>query len=292
MGDKLVKSEKRVKVFLFIFFSIVFGILYLGISLVVSNVEDRIYSRNLIDAIDENDHELLESLLEKKGDLNATPYSTFQSFFLELFNDSPLFYAIRNGDVESVRLLLEHGADTNRISGGYTPLMATGQSGNVERFDIASLLIDYSADVYFVDKWGNTPARYFASTYNSNDDYESGYDLFLKFVSLNAIPSHTQEFYYGNYFLYAVTTNNVFIVDYLINSMDYDIDSLGKDGVSALIRATQYNAFLVVEYLVENGADVSYRDSFNKSAYDYALEKNFTESISILEPWKLIFKKT
>jgi uncharacterized protein len=279
-----VKSDIRVKAILFVYFFLVFGVLSFGVSIVISNVKDRIYSGNLIDAINENDHEKLEYFLNKKADVNATPYSVFQSFFLEIFNDPPLFYAIRSGDVESVRLLLEHGADPNIITiDGYTPLEATAQSLNIERFDIANILLDYNADVDFIDQWGNKPALYFVVGYNRNDNYTKGYELFLRFLSLDAIPDSSQEFYYGNYLLYAVSTNNVLIVDYLINFMNYDMLSIGKDGASALIRAVQYKAVLVVEYLIENGADVSYQDSFNKSALDYAVEKNFIDMISLLE---------
>lgn len=246
------------------------------------NSSDRLYSRNLIQAIEESNHSKLEELLEDKGNINAVPYSKFHAFFLEIFNDPPLFYAIRKGDVVSVRLLLEHGANANILSDNYTPLMVTAQSINVERFTIAKLLLDYNADANFVDKWGNTPVLRFNLNHNSNDDYENGYDLFLRLCSLNAIPNDTQEFTYGNFLMYAVTTNNVLIVDYLINTLNYDMHSLGKDGVSALIRATQYNAVLVVEYLVQNGVDVSYRDSFNKTAYDYAFEKNYTDILNLL----------
>lgn len=145
-------------------------------------------------------------------------------------------------------------------------------------------MLDYHADVDYINKREKHTILYFTVGYNRHDDYAKGYELFLRFLSLNAVPDSSQEFTYGNFLLYAVTTNNVLIVDYLINSMNYDLHSIGKDGVSALIRATQYNATLVVEYLVQEGADISYRDGFNKSAYDYAVEKNYAEIISILEP--------
>lgn len=255
----------------------------LGWVVIIHNIQERLYSRNLIAAIEENDHEKLEELLGKNGNIDAVPFSSFHAFFLEIFNDPPLFYAIRNGDVESVQLLLEHGANANIVLDDYYPLMVAAQSLKIERFEIANLLIDYSADINKEDKWGNTPVQYFVIGYNRNDDYESGYALFIRFVSINAIPSNNQEFYYGNYLLYAVSTNNTEIVDYLIENYDYNMNSMGRDGTTALIRATQYNAILVVEYLIENGVDTTYTDNFGKTAYDYAVEKGFIEIINLLE---------
>lgn len=259
------------------------GVFLFGIFTVISNIRDRVYSRNLIAAIEASDYIELEELLEKKGNVDAVPYSGFHSFFLEIFNDPPIFYAIRNGDTESVKLLLEHGANPNLSSDGYTPLNEALQSKNIERFDIANLLLDYGADVDLDDRWGVKPVLYFTQGYNRNDDYTKGYALFLRFLSLGTIPENSQEFTYGNYLLYAVTTNNVLIVDYLLNTMNYDIHSTGKNGASTLIRATQYNAILVVQYLIENGVDIFYSDSFNKTAYDYAVEKNFTEIMGLLD---------
>jgi ankyrin repeat protein len=259
-------------------------IIGLGGLLLILMFSERSYSRDLIKAIEDSNYDKLEELLEKNGNINAKPYSDFHALFLEIYNDPPIFYAIRKGDINSVRLLLEHDAKVNIVSDYYTPLMETAHSINIERFEIANLLLDYGADIGFVDKWGNTPVLQFNINHNSEDDYNSGYGLFLRFVSLGAIPNCSQQFTYGNFMLYAVTTNNVLIVDYLINSMNCDIRSTGKDGVSALIRATQYNSILVVEYLVDNGVDRAYNDDFNKTAYDYAVEKNYTEIMNILEP--------
>jgi ankyrin repeat protein len=252
--------------------------------LIINSIANRLYTRNLIEAIDESNYDRLEELLDKNGNIDAKPYNNFHAFFLEIFNDPPLFYAIRKGDTRTVEMLLEHGADVNIESDDQKPIMVAARSLNVERFAIAQLLIDYGADINYADKWGVAPVLSFSLSHNSKDDYDLGYDLFLRFVSLGVIPESIQEFTYGNFLLYAVTTNNVLIVDYLINVLDYDIHTTGKDGVSALIRASQYHSTLVVEYLLERDVDISYKDDFNKSAYDYALEKDYTDIMILLKP--------
>lgn len=272
---KLTK-EKIILFFIVIIFIIV-GVI------VMHDIKQKIYSRNIIAAIEQKNYTKLSELLDKKGNVDALPFNNFYALITEKFNEPPLFYACRKGDVESVEMLLNHGANTNITTNNYTPLMATAESLNVERFKIANLLIDNSAEINYVDKWGKTAVLYFANGYNRNDNYEDGYNLFIKMVSMKVIPGKDLEFYYGNYLLYAVSTNNVRIVDYLIENLNYDINSVGRDGVTTLIRATQYNAIDVVRYLIENGVDVNAKDNNNKTAYDYAKDKNNIEIISLLE---------
>ena len=62
-------------------------------------------------------------------------------------NNAELVKAIENGNIETVRMLLENGANPNvgYIDSGYTPLMAaSGYRGSLE---MAKLLISYGAGV-------------------------------------------------------------------------------------------------------------------------------------------------
>jgi hypothetical protein len=63
---------------------ILFTFLVFGLStfLIVHHLSNRVYSRDLIEVIEESDYEKLSILLDKKGNIDAKPYSTFQSFFL------------------------------------------------------------------------------------------------------------------------------------------------------------------------------------------------------------------
>jgi ankyrin repeat protein len=66
-----------------------------------------------------------------------------------------LLFAARNGNLESVRLLLDAGADPNEIApGGSTALLV---AINNYHYETASLLVDYGADVNGADKGGRTP---------------------------------------------------------------------------------------------------------------------------------------
>ena len=61
-----------------VFFLILSGTVWL---VIISSINSRIYSRNLISAIDESNYARLEELLDKKGNVDAKPYSNFHAFF-------------------------------------------------------------------------------------------------------------------------------------------------------------------------------------------------------------------
>jgi uncharacterized protein len=62
---------------------------------------------------------------------------------------TPLHFAVRQGDMESVRRLIEAGADVNAMSAdGKEPLGLAAYNGN---YDIASYLIDHKADLNHAD---------------------------------------------------------------------------------------------------------------------------------------------
>mgnify|MGYP002819241621 CR=1 FL=1 len=63
--------------------------------------------------------------------------------------------AVQKGSKDTVRLLLDHGADVNAADiNEWTPLMEAVQKGSKE---IVQLLLDRGADVNVADSWGNTP---------------------------------------------------------------------------------------------------------------------------------------
>lgn len=58
---------------------------------------------------------------------------------------TPLMCAGQNGQVETARILIDHGADVNKVGFlGMTPLIAAGQGGNPE---VISLLLEKGANI-------------------------------------------------------------------------------------------------------------------------------------------------
>ncbi|ANB59930.1 ankyrin repeat domain-containing protein [Anoxybacteroides amylolyticum] len=68
--------------------------------------------------------------------------------------NTPLHYAIDSGDIELVRLLVQHGADVNATNeAGTTPLMKAAQFGQTE---IVKFLYAHGADINRTDDQGET----------------------------------------------------------------------------------------------------------------------------------------
>lgn len=75
----------------------------------------------------------------------------------EYKNTTPLGTAISKGDVETVKRLIEYGADVNERCNGMTPLMMAARYNKVE---IINLLLENGADLKTKDKKGFTALKY------------------------------------------------------------------------------------------------------------------------------------
>ncbi len=133
---------------------------------------------------------------------------------------TPLFVASFNGHIEIVKILLEHGADINKINtseGGdeVTPLIAAVQCGHVE---IVKILLDQGA---YIDK-----------------------------------PEVEHEF---TPLVAAVQFGHVEIVKILLSSPLVDVDKRRKDGESALFFAIKAKQFSLMELLLERGAMIDFK---------------------------------
>ncbi|RKQ63180.1 ankyrin repeat protein [Thermovibrio guaymasensis] len=118
--------------------------------------------------------------------------------FRNKFNQTPLFYAVNNDNVEFAKFLVKHGANVNAkdffgitplhqavISGSYKVakfLIKNGAEVNAKdnygytplhlaaiynRPKIAKLLIENGADVNAKDNYGNTPLHYCGTTFGT-----------------------------------------------------------------------------------------------------------------------------
>lgn len=79
---------------------------------------------------------------------------TSTSIVAKADNSMTLMEAIFDGNLESVKSLLDKGADVNaKMEGGVTPLMVASVQGNLE---VANLLLDRGTDINAKTEKGNT----------------------------------------------------------------------------------------------------------------------------------------
>ena len=163
---------------------------------------------------------------------------------------TPLIIAAHNGHLNSVKILLQYGADIedrgtlkieDQVIEGCTPLWAAAAFG---RLDVVKLLIEQNADVDGRTSTDSTPLR--AAVYGGHLDnvrclVESGADVNAR-TDLESTPL-TVACYRGH--LNTVT--------YLINKGAF-IDLQDKDGNTALHYAVQWGHFEIVSELLALGA--------------------------------------
>ncbi|WP_194765765.1 ankyrin repeat domain-containing protein [Tamlana sp. I1] len=93
------------------------------------------------------------------GSIYATPeHLTFKDYKIEaIYKVNSFCVSIAKGDFETVKILIERGADVNAKSAGMTPAMYAAKYNRVE---ILNLLIENGADLKTKCDKGNTAAKY------------------------------------------------------------------------------------------------------------------------------------
>ena len=157
----------------------------------LGSVDEDNLAEQIIEAWNKNDFELVISIIEKNGKVALEqPLNTFGDTILfyaisdfykvirlmELGadvnitngdNETPLHRSMTEGDPETVRLLLESGADPSAVDHvRRSPLHYTSSGRNKFRNlnQIIDLLVEYGANVNHLDKWGRN-ALYLAIIY-------------------------------------------------------------------------------------------------------------------------------
>lgn len=160
-----------------------------------------------------------------------------------------LYEAVKNDDVEWVKLCINHGAYVNaRVGGGSTVLMSANSK------DVADVLIKAGADVNAKDTNGLT-----ALIFTTSHDRKAIAELLIKAgADVNA-----------------KTNDGLTALMYVTYSGRKDIAELlikaGADGNAALIFAIDNNNEPAAKLLIELGADVNAKDNDGLSLLTHAI---------------------
>ena len=160
--------------------------------------------------------------------------------------NTPLYRAVAFDHMEVVKLLLSKGADVNKAKkDGDTPLTIASYEGHTE---IVKLLLAKGADINKVDKDGET-ALYVASEGNRFDIVEM-----LRKAGANVNKADNR----GRTPLYVASREgNVSSVRELLKSKNVQVDKVDKDGWTPLMIASQFGAPLCARALLKAGANVN-----------------------------------
>jgi ankyrin repeat protein len=168
-----------------------------------------------------------------------------------------LLYACRHGHFDTVKYLVEQGANVNAVDNhnnspgehGTTALMYAsvnpayigllGVANADTRFNIVKYLVEHGADVNAKNAKGRTAL------------------------------------------MWASTNRRLEIVKYLVEH-GADVNPKDYEGSTALLNAASGRRFNIVKYLVEHGADVNARPEFGYTALIYASEKGRLDIVKYL----------
>jgi uncharacterized protein len=179
---------------------------------------------------------------------------------------TPLVYAVRSNDLDSVKALLAAGADVNQVTGyGWSPLLVATQN---RYYRLGAYLLDHGADVNLANKGAWTPL--YLATDNRNiesGDYpvRKGDMDHLDFIKLlldkganvNARMKDSTE------------TRTVFTNQWL-----------DENGATAFLRASQSGDIVLMKLLLAHGADPKIDTTLHVTALQVAAGIGWVEGIT------------
>jgi ankyrin repeat protein len=179
---------------------------------------------------------------------------------------TPLVYAVRSNDLDSVKVLLAAGADINQVTGyGWSPLLVATQN---RYYKLGAYLLDHGADVNLANKGAWTPL--YLATDNRNiesGDYpvRKGDMDHLDFIKL---------------LLDKGADVNARIKDSTETRTVFTNQWLDENGATAFLRASQSGDIVLMKLLLAHGADPKIDTVLHVTALHVAAGIGWVEGIT------------
>jgi uncharacterized protein len=179
---------------------------------------------------------------------------------------TPLVYAVRANDLESVKVLLAAGADVNQVTGyGWSPLLVATQN---RYYKLGAYLLDHGANVNLANKGAWTPL--YLATDNRNiesGDYpvRKGDMDHLDFIKL---------------LLDKGANVNARLKDSTETRTVFTNQWLDENGATAFLRASQSGDLVLMKLLLAHGADPKIDTVLHVTALQVAAGIGWVEGIT------------
>jgi ankyrin repeat protein len=179
---------------------------------------------------------------------------------------TPLIYAARANSLETVRVLLDAGADINQVSGyGWSPLLVATQN---RFYLLGKYLIEKGANVNLANKGGWTPL--YLATDNRNIE---GGDYPVR-------PTDMDDLEYIKLLLAKGADVNARMIDSSETRTVFTNQWLDERGATAFLRASQSGDLQLMKLLLEHGADPKIATNLNVTALQVAAGIGWVEGIT------------
>lgn len=179
---------------------------------------------------------------------------------------TPLVYAVRANSLESVKALLEAGADINQVTGyGWSPLLTATQN---RYYQLGVYLLEHGADVNLTNKGGWTPL-YLAT---DNRNIENG-DYPVRKPDMDHLD-------YIKVLLDKGADVNAQIKDSTETRTVFTNQWLNEEGATAFLRASQSGDLELMRLLLAHGADPKLDTALHVNALQVAAGIGWVEGIT------------
>jgi ankyrin repeat protein len=179
---------------------------------------------------------------------------------------TPLIYAVRANDLDSVKVLLAAGADVNQVTGyGWSPLLVATQN---RYYRLGAFLMDHGADVNLANKGGWTPL-YLAT---DNRNIESG-DYPVRKGDLDHLD-------FIKLLLDKGANVNARMKDSTETRTVFTNQWLNENGATAFLRASQSGDIALMRLLLAHGADPKIATTLNVTPLQVAAGIGWVEGIT------------
>lgn len=237
------------------------------------NYEDSFIDYSLLVAINSNNNEIIDIILEKKPDINlVSDYKKLQLSYLDKYNKiTPLMLASEISNFYLVKKLLNLGANVNLKS--EKEMNALNYSffydenkidyNKYEKKEIIKILLEKTSDLslkYDLYPSYNSYYEYIKTPINQDFKHKSMVEIILKNLD----------------FLELVLNKNPVLFDEVINK--YGSTPL----IFSIIERLDKN---IIEFIAKNTKNINAKDNNNKSALDYVKEMKNEKLIDILKQY-------
>ncbi len=179
---------------------------------------------------------------------------------------TPLVYAVRANDLDSVKALLAAGADINQTTGyGWSPVLVASQN---RYYKLGAWLLDHGADVNLANKGGWTPL-YLAT---DNRNIESG-DYPVRKGDMDHLD-------YIKLLIAKGANVNARVKDSTETRTVFTNQWLDENGATAFLRASQSGDLVLMKLLLEHGADPRIDTALHVTALQVAAGIGWVEGIT------------
>jgi ankyrin repeat protein len=179
---------------------------------------------------------------------------------------TPLVFAARANSLETVRVLLDAGADINQVTGyGWSPLLVATQN---RFYQLGKYLLEKGANPNLANKGGWTPL--YLATDNRNIE---GGDYPVR-------PSDMDDLEYIKLLLAKGAEVNARLIDSTETRTVFTNQWLDERGATAFLRASQSGDLELMKLLLAHGADPKIATNLNVTALQVAAGIGWVEGIT------------